>query len=463
MIRGIWAYFLFLIFVGNANAQHRKANSNQYLKIRLSEMIADVEQQQLLQVLPLFMIKGDSIHQPIDFSADKPGMKLLQKKIVLPSGLSNGIHAYGFSYNQHGIEPFPNHTLIFVERPSGLQTQPTRVWADCNHDLNLSNDSFIVFQPNKQVKLPLNYGKNSNYSIELSLFKTNEFASFQSMYKSAIDLIRGDRVFFGTQFSFREKRLNTAFGILSIDGDSVFIGVKDVNSNGSYQDKEVDRVVLSHSIQRFELENSKPLNKNLRLNWLGKSFKLVDISENNELTIEYNPNYKPSKKEIRASKSLLVGQKLPRLKFCLAIKKKSSFTKTRKKIHSYKPGAAVVKNRHTRRSWPAHKNVDSIQTLLVVWNAYDKQWDLDSAIVHQLARIPKNKSSNLQVIMLNYGGSGKYVHRYNQRYELNNAIQGFCSAAVARKLKIQTMPQYFLLDSKFNLLDINPNLNSIER
>ena len=462
MIRGIWAYLLIFTIVNCANAQIRKANSVQNFKIQLSKNIADVEQQQLLQVLPLFMIKGDSIHQPIDFSADKPGMKLQQVKIVVPNGLSNGIHAYGFSYNQHGIPPFPNHTLIFVERPSGLQTQPTRVWADVNHDLDFSNDTFVVFKPSKPTVLPLSSNK-SKYSIELTTFRNDEFASFQSMYKSAIDLIRGDRVYFGTQFSFREKRLNTAYGVLNIGDDTIYIGVKDVNSNGSYKDADLDRVVLSPSIQRFELDNSKPLTNNLRLNWLGKSFKLITVSAENELIIEYDPKYRPTRKEIKLSKSLLVGQKFPRLKFCLAIKKKSTFTKTRKRIYSYKPDRVLFRSKHAKRVWPDRKKFDSIQTLIVVWNAYDKQWDLDSSLVHQLARLPKNKISNLQVIMLNFGGSGKYVHRYNQRYELNNAIQGFCSADLARKFKIQTMPQYFLLDSRFNVLEINPKLNQIQR
>jgi hypothetical protein len=283
------------------------------------------------------------------------------------------------------------------------------------------------------------------------------------MYKSAIDLIRGDRVYFGTQFSFREKRLNTAYGVLNIGDDTIYIGVKDVNSNGSYKDADLDRVVLSPSIQRFELDNSKPLTNNLRLNWLGKSFKLITVSAENELIIEYDPKYRPTRKEIKLSKSLLVGQKFPRLKFCLAIKKKSTFTKTRKCIYSYKPDRILFNSKHAKRVWPDRKKFDSIQTLIVVWNAYDKQWDLDSSLVHQLARLPKNKISNLQVIMLNFGGSGKYVHRYNQRYELNNAIQGFCSADLARKFKIQTMPQYFLLDSRFNVLEINPKLNQIQR
>jgi len=249
--------------------------------------------------------------------------------------------------------------------------------------------------------------------------------------------------------------------MLLIQGDTIYIGVKDVNSNGSFQDPNMDRVVLSHSIQRFELDNSKPLSNNLTLNWLGKSFRLQSITTENQLLIDYDPSYRPSRKEMKSANSLLVGQKLPRFKFCLAIKKQTKFTKKRKKIRRYKPQVGLFQNAHSRAMWPERNNLDSMQTLVVVWNAFDQQWDKDSSLVHQCARLPKNRVSNLQVIMLNFGGSGKYVHRYNQRYELNNAIQGFCSASLARKLKIQTMPQYFLLDSRFNILEINPNLQTI--
>lgn len=472
----MWA-MAFLVMANAVNAQQKNTKRPQIFKVPLTIKIADVEQQQLLQVLPLFMIKGDSVHQPIDISSDKPGMILTQYAIVPPQGIQNGIHAYGFSYHQHGKAPFPHHTLIYVDRPSNMQTQPTRVWADANHDLNFNNDSPILFVHQKPVVLPLDASPNP-YSIELSLFGKKEFTSFQSMYKTAIDLIRGDRVYFGTQFSFREKRLNTAFGILKLQEDSIYIGVKDVNSNGSFLDEGVDRIVLSHSMDRFELENSKPLSTNLKLNWLGKSFELLSISEINELTISFDPAYRPSRKEIKNSKSLLVGQKLPRVKFCLAVKKSSKLTKTRKSLRAYRPRprsrALEIQhddsyvelsssNKHAKSNWPMGKNLDSMNTLLVVWNAYDKQWEKDSADIHQLSRIAKNEESNLQVIMLNFGGSGKYVHRYNQRYELNNAVQGFCSATLARKLKIQTMPQYFLLDNRFNLLEINPNLKSLRK
>ncbi len=439
---------LFIAIIGiicafPVQAQIRSHSSPlQVKKVIINQLLADVEQQQLLQVLPLFMIKGDSVHQPIDISADKPGMKLNIQKIVPPKGISNGIHAYGFSYHQHGNLPFPNHTLIFVERPSGLQTQSTRVWADANHDLDFTNDSSVVFNPFNPCKLALDIG-NQPYAIELSLFGPKEFTSFQSMYKTAIDLIRGERVYFGTQFSFREKRLNTAYGGFEIDGDSIYIGIKDINSNGSFADKGVDRVILSPSLQRFELDNSLPLTEKMRLNWLGKSFEVSMIQEDRALEIKIDPNYKPSRRTVNRANSLLVGQRMPNVKFCMASKKNNAFSKTKKRIRSFKP--------QSRRG-------DSLETLIVVWNSYDKQWDKDSTYVHQLARIPKNGKVKMNVIMLNFGGSGKYVYRYNQRYELNNVTQGFCSATLARKLKIQTMPQYFLLDSRFRIKAINPKL-----
>lgn len=439
---------LFIAIIGVISAFPVKAQIRshsrpiQVKKVIINQLLADVEQQQLLQVLPLFMIKGDSVHQPIDISADKPGMKLNVQKIVPPKGISNGIHAYGFSYHQHGQQPFPNHTLIFVERPSGLQTQSTRVWADANHDLDFTNDSSILFNPTKVATLALDTSIYP-YSIELSLFGPKEFTSFQSMYKTAIDLIRGERVYFGTQFSFREKRLNTAFGVFLIDDDSIYIGIKDINSNGSFADKGVDRIILSHSMQRFELDNSLPLAEKMRLNWLGKSFEVSLHDQDRLLEINIDPNYKPSRRTRNRANSLLVGQKIPNVKFCMASKKNNAFSKTKKRIRSFKPN---------------NKSADSVETLIVVWNSYDKQWDNDSSYIHEIARKPKNGEVNINVIMLNFGGSGKYVFRYNQRYELNNATQGFCSASLARKLKIQTMPQYFLLDSKFRVKAINPKL-----
>jgi hypothetical protein len=64
--------------------------------------------------------------------------------------------------------------------------------------------------------------------------------------------------------------------------------------------------------------------------------------------------------------------------------------------------------------------------------------------------------------MLNHGGSGKYVYRYNRRYDVN-FIQGFCSPKVAKKLKLQSMPQSFVLDERQKIVKIGMNAHQIQR
>jgi hypothetical protein len=90
-------------------------------------------------------------------------------------------------------------------------------------------------------------------------------------------------------------------------------------------------------------------------------------------------------------------------------------------------------------------------TVLLVWNADDSLYHKDSAIYHEISR---HLPENVQMIMLNHGGSGRYVYGYNRRFD-TKMIHGFCSPQVTEMLKLQTMPQVFLLDPKQRLIDIN--------
>ena len=98
-----------------------------------------------------------------------------------------------------------------------------------------------------------------------------------------------------------------------------------------------------------------------------------------------------------------------------------------------------------------------MRTLVVIWNAYDNQWNQDSMLYHQLARV---KNDSFQVVMLNYGGSGRYVYRYNKTYDIT-AHQGFLTSTLIELLKVQTMPQSILLDHKFRIVEINPSLEEL--
>jgi hypothetical protein len=138
----------------------------------------------------------------------------------------------------------------------------------------------------------------------------------------------------------------------------------------------------------------------------------------------------------------LIGEKLPKFKFCLIEGK-------------YQPGK-LKENPVHRRSIRTFKGK---YTYIVVWNADNPNYINDSAELHDLSR---NLPDSIQIVCLNHGGGGRYVYQYNKRYE-TQFIQGFCSSEVAETLKLQTMPQYFLIDPKQRLMSINQRPNTLKK
>ncbi len=450
-----------------ANAQHIE-------NVKLTQRIADVEQQQLLQVLPLFQLIDATVHQPIDLSADNGLEKLQTAKLVLPKDINNGIHAYGFVYHQHQNGLFPNHTLIMVERPANLQTMKSRVWVDSDNDFDLTNDSAYVFYPNQPLVIQTDKDP-TGYAVELSIFQKTQLTSIQTLYESAISMIKQDRVFFGVKHSFREKRLNTWVGIQIIGNDTIYWGLKDINSNGKFNDIGTDLIVIANSIDRFELENAKPYMPGQQLVWLGRRFQLLGFDANVQQIQLRIMSGRITRKQKRESKSLLIGQKMPRFRFCKIVEKKAvKFGEEKQESHRQKEEikkapkkeregakkrrlARENRKKVHRTSFYSLKKKKGVRTLVVIWNAFDNQWNEDSTLIHQLARV---KSDSFQVVMLNYGGSGRYVYRYNKTYDIF-AKQGFLTSELIELLKVQTMPQFILLDDKFKIVEMNPDLESL--
>lgn len=85
-----------------------------------------------------------------------------------------------------------------------------------------------------------------------------------------------------------------------------------------------------------------------------------------------------------------------------------------------------------------------------VWHDQSQKHILDSAELHKLGRL---QNSNLKVLMLNYGASSKYLHRYANRYD-TRILQGFSSNTINGKLKIKKIPTGILLDKKQRILAV---------
>jgi len=480
------AAMLVPLLIGTLRAQcvpkpsRKHLEQNQPVSVNCVNRGIDNEMMHLLDVLPLFELSNSPIsaveegkvlvqcHQPIDMSADYPGMSLKQYTLRLPLALcvsDTGAHGkpstlkpnlmYGFAQHNHGQGDLPNHTLLVVERPQAMKYRQARVWVDVNHNLDLTDDpeqyyspssvsfsSAIVPESNGLIRLD---DKPWGVTLQLGFFRNGELKSYQKLYADAVDLVKGERKFVGVTNSFRQRRMSVIWGSSVYRNDTLHWALKDVNLNGTFDDEGVDLVMVSNEAGVFNRANAWKIgNGKTVLDWLGQGWEMRVLYKSYDVPqASWNMFVLPiPSKKVKNSRSLLLGDRFPKFRFCVI-------------EGAYKPGK-LKENPVHRRSIRKFKGK---YTLLLVWNADDSLYHRDSAIYHQISR---QLPDTMQIIMLNHGGSGRYVYGYNKRFE-TKMIHGFCSPQVAEILKLQTMPQVFLLDPKQRLIDINMSPFELQR
>lgn len=401
-------------------------SQNSTIHLSFNERSIDGEQKQSMGLLPLFFLRGDSVGEFLDLSSATIGESVRHHKIVLPKNLAIN-SAYGYFFNHHLENRFaPYHTLFLVENPTQLHRKRTLIWIDRNHDFDFTNDLPDTLNYGKSAVLALTKNKHS-LGVEIEPFPYQQFKQFAKMSEEAILLQQGKRTYVGSRFSMKEVRWNLWSSKVIFEGDTLEIGIKDVNCNGKYNDVGIDKVFVKSAYNNiFQAQNSVVVSKKTELFWMGNSFDLKIMDSDLE-TVELT---KIQSKENEFS--LSVGKKIPRFRFCVAEK--------------------PVHKKQIRR-------LKSEYLFVYVWSAENENFISDSAVLHQIQRtLPEN----FKILMLNHGGSGKYVYRYNKRYE-TNFLQGFCSPKIAKKLKLQSMPQSFLLDSRQNIIKIGMNAKQFQR
>lgn len=426
----------------------------------LSQRGADNEINHLIDVVPLFALTNDSVVQPIDLSADFTGMSLeAWKVLIFKDSLTVGIkHAYGFVPHHHGVGLLPTHTLILVDNPMNMRYRATRIWVDLNHNFDLTDDGPAQWYLPMKLTLPRSNVGDRIYSQTLILLDTTqngmavgfnqfmpgELRSVQKMYDDAIALVCGRREYLSCNVSFRQHRKAVWFGgekaNNSIQNDTLYWAVKDVNLNGLYNDIGIDKVIVGNNRGEFSSSNAWDYRPGLIVDWLGQA-QLIEKVQQGKNGIWEISHRKIKNVGIKGSRSLLIGEKLPKFKFC-SIEGK------------YQPGKLKENPVHRK----SIRDFKGKYTYIVVWNADNPNYINDSAELHNLSR---NLPDSVRIVCLNHGGGGRYVYQYNKRYE-TQFIQGFCSSEVAEKLKLQTMPQYFLIDPRQRLISINQRPNTLK-
>jgi hypothetical protein len=261
--------------------------------------------------------------------------------------------------------------------------------------------------------------KPNGYKVELEHFEVGRYEKFAMMNDNNIGMVDGAREYLYTRGSFRERRLNVLAGRWSNGADSFVMAVKDVNSNGVYNEPGTDVMMMARDGQT--LDNLQ----GVLLGDKGGVYMEFNGASYNILEVDAGGNYILFDRDTAATLkfSLNRGQKLPCFKYCTATK--------------------PSRHRSVRK-------LKGKMTYIYIWRDDLPQYHKDSADLHLLGRMNKK---DFQVLALNYGSSGKYIVRYNRLFH-TNIVQGFSSNKINRKLKLKSLPTGILVDDRQRILRV---------
>ena len=403
------------------------------VEVSLNQVGTSARQAANMGFVPLFIVSNSQVQSPLDMAAADLEEVVKDFKIKLPEDNQKG-WLYGWLFQEHDKPQYSPNNILFITKNEKIITDsgPARIIIlDRNYDLDLTNDKIDTIwdvNPNKIVQYFTDSVISTGFTVEK--FPHNKFWKFSRMIDLFITESKGSRIFAGAKYSLKVNRYQIRYANFQYGNEDLVLGVFDKNNNGKINDKGIDQVFISENQRNenvFDLRSSVSFDEYMELTWLGNSYSVIYQTNKKNFLLA------SSKSECSES-TLMVGQKIPRVKYCVAKKEGGRESIRHIKKEKYK--------------------------LILIWSAFDSTFFQDSALWHQAVRLTQKQNDKLEWIFLNYGGASKYLSRYNRTYGLpNDCVHGVLSPFEVEKLKLQVMPQWFLIDKKNKILKIGKDIN----
>ncbi len=397
----------------------------------LDSIGVDLSSRSSMGLVPLFEVRNNWIHSYLDMAGADFSVSADSIKIIPPEHRGN--LSYGYLFQFHNESKWEPKRLLFVIENGTFwhRNRKTRIWFDRNHDLDFTHEQADTLYMGK-ANSPLWFHKNKQFTsgVAMDVFPQHKFYRFSQMNNDAMKLMAGPRTYIGTGNSLKVERINIRYSLLKFRKDTLSIGILDANSNGLFNDFGIDQWLISPGASNvLSTQYTVPVTPNSEFAWMGRAFRLT--LDSTQTTSDYQMLIAPLDEASCSDKSLLLGEKIPRFKFCTTDKK------------------------NRRKS---SKKLEKKTTVFVIWSADNKDFIKDSARLHKTCR---DSRENVNWVFLNFGGSGKYVSYYNRRYDLN-VVQGFCNSVIGAKLKLQHLPQYMVWDNRKKLIFNTYNISELQ-
>ncbi len=404
----VFSLLVILVICSNSKAQ-----TDSIYSIPLTQYAKDDRFDKYQLTLALFFTQGDTILS-MDFENTRKTIPILIKK---PKGYLD--YAYGHLFFTGSKNNFiPGYITVLVCNP--FHKHP-HLFVDYNQNFDFTDDPRFTLpyfdEPGLEIELA--NGKIPEGKIKIVLTRNKLFGQkyeFKQYMDEYYSMAYKGRKFVGIEYTYREQRYISRVGHVKLKEESFQIALYDANSNGLYNDENMDKVVFNNPKDTV-LDATNPLNfivlsKNGEKNYFEKNGRLYQI-------IEVDPagsfiKIKTSNDDVQFDR-VKIGKKVPKVKFTLAKGQKFKLTKFRRK-----------------------------EVYIYFANKTSKNFRSDTLILRQIADLDTNR---LKVICVLY---------VNKSYELRifgtdanpNYLLAFGGKELSKKLGINSLPQSLWLGKR---------------
>jgi len=392
--------------------------------------------------VPFFELTESQMFEPVDLTgADIFKTTVGFNEVILPNLPSNyqgKTISYGYLYRNFAINKAKReHLAVLI--PDYLYQRTTNIldlWIDFNGDWDFSNDP----KPNiKQISKGKWFLQLDSFGggYDIQWFPVPQFRKFAQMNDTAMKELIGPRKYLGSNYSLKANRKSVLYTTIYDSSENANFGLLDRDFNGTFND-EGDMFLVTEGDSIFDAENAILLNKENRISWKGFDYQ---FKVNNRLDGIYLIIQK-----LRGSKNkIAIGKKLPKSKGYV-IPKSTKKADLQRKLKRKKITKTLNKRAEIK--------------LIYFWSAINSDFENDSSQLHEILR--RNSSNpKFDAVLINFGGSIRYITGYNSRFSLN-VKQLIADSKTISKLNIQKIPQFIILDRNNRILYIGSSLHSIE-
>ena len=323
-----YAHLFFLIFCVTAT----QWVSSQTHRVYLKEREQDDKIKKSLAIIPVYQYESDSIEPYTHFGiAKKPEEKdLIIRK--LPSMTACRDTGYSFIYFSGADNEINQGYCLAMVGNFKRSLRPVYFYIDKNNNLDFTDDgppdSITYHQSNTTIQFTNPDNANARHYVKLTRIEYGKNLKYKRLLTEHYQKHSGRKKFVNINYCYREQRLNTLSGVFVRGQDSFKIALKDMNSDGLFNESCRDRFYVGAANELISTDimtKIAPELKNFYFEWNKKRYQITNIDPTGAFLdfVEVE--------DAILEKELKVGKKVPNFSYATITNEKKELKEFKKK------------------------------------------------------------------------------------------------------------------------------------